>query len=302
MEDLSKITGKKEHVHEHFDMLAGTSTGGLIAILLGRLGVPADVLVRLYSLLSKRLFSASFKLLRCIFRGSRYSGSQAEKEFGKIVSQFEASGRADAPLFDASEEAKCNVFVTSVNCADVTGEPVLLRSYEPEGNHRIVDAARATSAAPTFFPSVTLNTGEDVVDGGLGHNNPTILLIEEARKKYGEGAWFNLLLSIGTGLKGKVTLKKCSSIFSHLSLPDTLAGHITDSKSVDESVKALFEETDMGNYLRINIPGIGHFALDDYKSIPEIIRITEEHMKSPEGLEARRIVVECLLLATSERV
>jgi len=129
----------------------------------------------------------------------------------------------------------------------------------------------------------------------LGHNNPTSLLIEEARKRYGEGVWFRLLLSIGTGVKGKVTLKKCSSGFSTMSLPNTLAHQVTDSSTVDKSVQALFEETDMGNYLRIDIPGIAHFALDDYKAIPEIICTTKEHMNSPEGLMKRRTAVEFIL-------
>jgi len=52
--------------------------------------------------------------------------------------------------------------------------------------------SHGTSAAPTLFPSITLNTGGDVVGTGLGHQNPTILMIEEARKKHGEEARPNL--------------------------------------------------------------------------------------------------------------
>ncbi len=53
LEDLEERTGKTEHVHQLFDVMAGTSTGGLISLLYGRLRVPPHKLVNLYDSLSK---------------------------------------------------------------------------------------------------------------------------------------------------------------------------------------------------------------------------------------------------------
>lgn len=55
--------------------------------------------------------------------------------------------------------------------------PVFLRSYqnpdEPSKfpNVKIWEAARATSAAPSFFSAMKIN-GYLMIDGGLGANNP----------------------------------------------------------------------------------------------------------------------------------
>lgn len=142
---------------------------------------------------------------------------------------------------------------------------------------------------------VKLNTGKVVVDGGFGHNNPTKVVIEEARRIYGDGVRFPLLLSIGTGLKQKVTLKNFRGISSVWSLIRTLADRTTATNPIHEEVTAMFKKTDLGTYLRIDIPGIGHFALDDFEAIPEFISITKDYLNSPEGLEVREAVVKTLL-------
>ena len=68
------------------------------------------------------------------------------------------------------------------------------------------DVARATSAAPTFFPSaeiknVDATTKLSLVDGGMGLNNPSKLVIDEIKKiSANSGAENNyFLLSLGTG-------------------------------------------------------------------------------------------------------
>lgn len=80
LEDLEERTGKTdlEHVHQLFDVMAGTSTGGLISLLYGRLRVPAHKLVNIYASLSKSLFEAHpvKKFIRGKFGGATYSASR----------------------------------------------------------------------------------------------------------------------------------------------------------------------------------------------------------------------------------
>jgi hypothetical protein len=82
-----------------------------------------------------------------------------------------------------------------------------LRSYRvPEGNDQdptILEAALATSAAPTYFSKVKIE-GSSFVDGALGANNPTEQLEDEANdilcsRKNDLTTRVACLLSIGTG-------------------------------------------------------------------------------------------------------
>jgi patatin-like phospholipase/acyl hydrolase len=75
---------------------------------------------------------------------------------------------------------------------DAAGGGELLRTYRTDGNPyacSIVDAARATSAATTFFPParIPIRHGLSVtyIDGGLGHNNPAQLALDEAEHIWG---------------------------------------------------------------------------------------------------------------------
>ncbi|TDL25976.1 FabD/lysophospholipase-like protein [Rickenella mellea] len=292
MDDLARATGREERVGDCFDLLAGTSTGGLIALMLGRLRVPANSLIQIYSELSARLFNSKLKTLRSIFKGCKYSGSLARKLFEGIVMENAVEGAS--ALLNSDMAEGCDVFVTTVDVMDVTGNPLLLRTYDCHPSHTIAEAAQATTAAPTYFPHKVLSSGNVVVDGGVRFNNPTELLIREAHMRFGKNVKFNLLLSIGTGEKSPIIMRRCSSGLSLMSLPKMMGKLMTDSEAVHERVHAKFEDTDMGTYLRINVPAIGDVNLDDFKSIPEMILATERFMNTPEMLEVRRRTVEIL--------
>lgn len=65
--------------------------------------------------------------------------------------------------------------------AKTTGKPNLFRTYGIRAGQekcKIVDACLATSAATTFFDSITIN-GITYIDGGFGQNNPSRVALEE---------------------------------------------------------------------------------------------------------------------------
>ena len=67
--------------------------------------------------------------------------------------------------------------------------------------------ARATSAATTFFPSISCGEqGIEFIDAGFGHNNPTEILLSEAEDIF-DNQDFDCVLSIGTGLNKAVSLE-----------------------------------------------------------------------------------------------
>src|SRR5260370_41600024 len=88
--------------------------------------------------------------------------------------------------------------------------PALFRTYQSHEVHpdcKIWQAARATSAAPTFFKRVEIGMGQPFIDGGLGHNNPSSLVLEEAKRLF-DARQIGCLVSIGTGQGEIISIKR----------------------------------------------------------------------------------------------
>ena len=101
-----------------------------------------------------------------------------------------------------------NVIITAVNRVD--NKDYIFRSSEAllnrDRDFYMRDVARATSAAPTYFPSAEIKNVNasiklSLVDGGVGMNNPSKLVIDEVKKlSANAGSTDNyFLLSLGTG-------------------------------------------------------------------------------------------------------
>jgi len=67
------------------------------------------------------------------------------------------------------------------------GIPVLFRIYQYRGTQAVIrtpegckiwQAARATSAAPTFFKRIKIGRKQEYIDGGMGCNNPSEVVLD----------------------------------------------------------------------------------------------------------------------------
>lgn len=297
-EDYRAATGESTLPADLFNIIGGTSTGGLIGIVLGRLRATTNELITLYHELSKQLFRSKIGALRALFSGHRYAAADAERLFSKIVEDHSEDKDPKTLMNEQTNPTK--VFVTAVDNADSTGQPLLLRSYVDASDPvlkpdiTIADAARATTAAPAYFPPKRLPDNTYAIDGGITANNPSELVIKEARSQYGAGVRFGLFLSIGTGTKGPSPLVLTSAL-SIFSTTKSLANIVTDSERMHERVYERFNECMMGNYVRINVPEIGDIALDNYKAIPKIIEMTREYMETEEMKERRKEITDYLI-------
>ena len=100
----------------------------------------------------------------------------------------------------------CPTFVIVKTAKNMDSPPTVSRSYSGNGirssQRAIWQAARATSASPSFFTEMYIDKprpGNNYVDGGLGSNNPAeVALVEEAEKIWPKTKHF-CLVSIGTG-------------------------------------------------------------------------------------------------------
>ncbi len=170
---------------DHFDMICGTSTGGMIALALS-LKIPAKDICDFYENKGELIFPKHSKLkvpffgtidygfLKQIAKGGKYSDKGLKEALQEIFGDKQikdCNNLLCIPSYSITE-AKPRVFKFD----HVKGE--LSRDNEAP----IIDIALATSAAPTYFPlseSQYFNN-EQFIDGGVWANNPTLVGLLEA--------------------------------------------------------------------------------------------------------------------------
>ncbi len=174
---------------DHFDLLVGTSTGGLIALALGLGKRPAD-LVQFY-----------LKHGRSVFRDQLRAG---------VVTQWFRPKYTDAGLRSALLETFGNrtfgessrrLVITSYNIG--ADDVYLFRTPHADRlqRDRHVEAwkvALATTAAPTYFPACREVDRLRLVDGGLWADNPCMVALTESFGTLKIPLSVTSLLSIGT--------------------------------------------------------------------------------------------------------
>lgn len=163
-------------ITDHFDLIAGTSTGGIIALALG-LGLSPKQIVDFYLDQGSSIFPKPFckmygKLKHLIFR--KYSSVPLEKALKNYIGEKTIFGsskkRLVIPAYNI-EDDDVNLFRTP-HCEH------LKRDWKIPA----WKVARATSAAPTYFSVFKGINHKRLVDGGVWANNPTLVAINEARK------------------------------------------------------------------------------------------------------------------------
>ena len=117
-------------------------------------------------------------------------------------------------------QAVVDVLVTSF---DISAGRVFMfkRSYavqaDQDWDYPMWEAARATSAAPTYFPPYVLRSGQVLVDGGVCVNDPAMCAYVEAAGTMATGADGKreevevLMVSVGTGDKARPITKEATS-------------------------------------------------------------------------------------------
>ncbi|KAI7763831.1 hypothetical protein LZL87_014009 [Fusarium oxysporum] len=204
---------------EVFDMIGGTSTGGqvistLIAIMLGRLEMSVEDCIAKYNLLMGKIFpppkgwswDTHGTVVSSIINGEKWKSDDFEEMIKDLVKEQLNQDPEKVFLQDPNNpDPKCKVFVTATRAKGANNlGPALLRSYSnPEEmpefpGVKLWQAARATSAAPTFFKPLVIN-GESLVDGGLQANNPLGWLWNEVLQVFTPVRMTDCFLSIGTG-------------------------------------------------------------------------------------------------------
>ena len=189
-------------IAELFDLIAGTSTGGILALGLtipktkGAPLYPAQSFVEMYEREGPRIFSRSLwrRIVAC-------NNLTEEKYCAAGIEAVLADYFGDSRLADATTD----VLVTSYEIE--RSFPFFFKSSNarrrPGYDFPARLVARATSAAPTYFEPMKLpaGTGTDcytLIDGGVFANNPGACALVEARTTHPQASDF-LVVSLGTG-------------------------------------------------------------------------------------------------------
>jgi patatin-like phospholipase/acyl hydrolase len=144
---------------DHFHLICGTGTGGLIALMLGRLRMTIDECIDGYLKLSKEIFDqrTSFTTFGRLGGNAQYAASKMEETMKDMIRT--QTGDEDAKMKDPLKRECCKTFVVAIARDSADGPPFKLRTYStrefPADSCTIWQAARATSAATRFFDPVT---------------------------------------------------------------------------------------------------------------------------------------------------
>ncbi|PNH41105.1 hypothetical protein VD0004_g5947 [Verticillium dahliae] len=274
---------------DYFDMIGGTSTGGLIAIMLGRLRMSVDECIAAYAALSDEVFEKKNRRIRLNGQlQGRFDSVALERAVKKILAR--TNHHENVLLKDTSNSCRVFVCATSKETADT----VCLTSYRsPRSTHlldctTVWEACRATSAATTFFDPVAIGPfGEQFVDGAFGANNPVATLWNQASDIWGDRLRDNLrcLVSIGTGLPAVRPVRDDA-----LGIWATLKVLATETERTAERFrrdKAYLD--DEGRYFRFNVVrGLEDIGLEESKKKAEIAAATGRYVASQDVLRDMR--------------
>ncbi len=180
-------------IAEIFDLMAGTSTGGIVVAGLckkdnqGNPQYSANDLVELYQEYGAYIFKSSFfrRSILSWFNYAQYPSKNIEYVLHKYFGD------------DILKNTLSNVLITSYDIQNNC--PFFFKSWK-EGNIKLRDALRAATAAPTYFAPKYLKINQKemvLVDGGVFANNPAACAYASGKRLFPNNDI--LLLSIGTG-------------------------------------------------------------------------------------------------------
>jgi predicted acylesterase/phospholipase RssA len=244
----------------------------------------------------------------------KYDHHILEQNIEEVLKKVGAT--RETAIYDDREDC-CKTFVVAKRHLALDSAAVLFKSYEVDGTEipcTILEAARATSAAPTFFPAMKIDSNL-FVDGGIGYNNPSEEAIREAWRIWPERQ-IGCLVSIGTGLMqpisgatrtkeqlgplvGRVFQKIMPLTAEKLSVAEyctqlatscqVIHTHVVENASIEK------QPQQRARYYRFNVTsGMAHIGLEEANKMNEISQMTDAYLRDPERKELISDCVELL--------
>jgi patatin-like phospholipase/acyl hydrolase len=251
----------KQPLNQYFDLIAGTSIGGIIALLIST-GIPAAKAMEFFTCDGPDIFQKHWWRRHGVFI-PRYPAKLIERRLKKRFGNL------------TLDDCKTKILVTAFNLANRNA--CFFKNYDCGGRYLLWEIARATSAAQTYFPAFKLDN-MILWDGGNEANNPSMCAYADAVKLWGDQERVKLL-SLGCG----------TSPIHYEAKRMVNCGMIRNGAA---SLEVLFDAgSDVTDYQMTQMLG------QDYVRIqPSFAEPTELDDASPAGLAAlKRNADECLV-------
>ncbi len=276
-------------ISDLFDLFAGTSTGGIIALGLvkpggdGKVEKSAADIVNIYRQTGTKIFPQTFlQGLRVgLVRGAKYDAAGLETvvkdQFGDIRLK-DALKPAIIPAHDIGQQ-----------------KPMFFKSEKaklsPADDFAMRDVVRATTAAPTFFPPTRVQPADGssaygLVDGGIDAGNPALCAYAEAIKmgRAGDGV---LMVSLGTGQSGWSLDFEKASEWGAVEWAGPLIGMVLDGSNftVDYQLRQILQtDAPPQMYYRFQVTLDGAAGgIDDASAanLNHLTELTQAYLKDP---------------------
>ena len=241
----------------YFDLVAGTSTGGLIALALTCSDMSLEQLMDTYRTCGPVAFPRESLGISQALRTLA-----AEKYPARGIESLIRRWYGERRLGDADVR-------TLIMAYDVlTGQEAEICSWE-DPDFRVFDAARATSAAPTYYSPHRVGD-RLLVDGGVIANNPALFAVSKARLLWPDCREF-MVISIGTaGLVHTMEAEGSSGILNWL---DNIVPLYSNAQK--RTVDRILETMPDVRYVRIESQMAENINMDDCS--PRAIALMEKH-------------------------
>ncbi|KAH8915094.1 FabD/lysophospholipase-like protein [Atractiella rhizophila] len=280
-----------------FDLICGTSTGGWIALMLGRLGMTVRECIRAYEQIVQRVFSEEAPISK---EGCVYSAERLKAAFLDIIDRYASSSvpSSHLPMKDDNIGDRCRTFVVSRYESDAVCSTEM-RTYDVRHAARFAaqcnvwEAARATSSDPDFFLPMVIDKTKYVA---MGNNNPAALAIDESKRIWGERSQLACLVSLGSGLAQAVSLGHTLA-----QIERAVRAIVKDCSGVANQVKMMMQEQRLGNrYHRLSVQTMGGIKWEEWERTEDIVGRTKAYME--EMCYEARNAAEYLVQVWSDRV
>jgi predicted acylesterase/phospholipase RssA len=249
--ELERRTGRR--IAELFDLVAGTSTGGILACGLTR---PADAggaaytaadLIGLYESEGPAIFNRALAVRGGSGdggRGERYDDAGLNAALHRYLGASTLSQTLTDVLITAYEIERREVFLFRSSRA----------RDDPAHDFTLMDAARATAAAPTYFVPARVRDVAGaatwaLIDGGVFAANPALLAVAEARAS-GSSDVVDIVVSLGTGAPTRRLALEEARAWTRSDWARPMLDVVLDggSESVDSALGRLLPD---GRYVRL---------------------------------------------------
>ncbi|PSS21310.1 Patatin-like protein [Actinidia chinensis var. chinensis] len=315
---LQELDGAEARIADYFDVIAGTSTGGLVTTMLAApnkhnrpMFAARDInnfymehCPKIFPQSSRNNFIGAVTGLFGTITGPKYDGKYLKTMVKDLLGNLTLKQTLTDVIIPTFDIKRLQPIIFSTDDANV----------DVSKNALLSDICLGTSAAPTFLPAHYFETKDangkmrsyDLIDGGVAANNPTLMAITHISKELLMGKFKfvdikpmesrnMLVLSLGTGvpkLAEKYSAAAASKwgllnwVYNNGAMPMLEVYGDASSDMVDIHVSTLFQSLhNEKNYLRIQDDTLtGNAASLDMatkENMERLVQIANELLKRP---------------------